>query len=369
MMASAGPVLRSRPAVDDATARLWLGAVHRLYRVMHRREPDAGGLAAGLRSLRDGAALADLVRGAIVSDEFTVGSLEPPASPAAFDAMYQAVFGALPRIPTGNDHLSVADHAALVLLAAEMASPSPFHGLRDDEPSLLGRTRARLARLLGRRHCAVERLLAAVSQSSPPLPDQRILLATEPFSQDTRDLLLHFESLGDNCEFGLVQRAAGIEPLGLLRFATIYQPFEDKLACLASALNRGFEGLGAPGTISFDLFDTGAPREYFANDAVYSLRYHTGIYENTADAAELERREIRRLSFLRRKLLEDLANGEKIWVWKCIATTSPEQLTPLLIALRQFGRQNTLLWVVADDHPARAGTAERLGANLLKGYI
>ena len=36
-----------------------------------------------------------------------------------------------------------------------------------------------------------------------------------------RELVVHFESLGDNCELGLVQRRAGVEPLGLLRFAGV----------------------------------------------------------------------------------------------------------------------------------------------------
>jgi len=39
---------------------------------------------------------------------------------------------------------------------------------------------------------------------------------------DDRDLVLQFESIGDNCELGLVQRRAGSEPLGLLRFARVY---------------------------------------------------------------------------------------------------------------------------------------------------
>src|SRR5260370_7223758 len=36
-----------------------------------------------------------------------------------------------------------------------------------------------------------------------------------------RELMYRFASLGDNCEFGLVQRRCGAEPLGLFRFATI----------------------------------------------------------------------------------------------------------------------------------------------------
>ena len=35
---------------------------------------------------------------------------------------------------------------------------------------------------------------------------------------DSPRLLQQAEGLGENCDFGVVQRAAGIEPLGLLRF-------------------------------------------------------------------------------------------------------------------------------------------------------
>ena len=36
---------------------------------------------------------------------------------------------------------------------------------------------------------------------------------------DLPTLLNSFESLGDNCEFGFVQRKFGTEPAGLLRWA------------------------------------------------------------------------------------------------------------------------------------------------------
>ena len=59
----------------------------------------------------------------------------------------------------------------------------------------------------------------------------------------TRDLMLRFESLGQNCEFGLVQRRCGSEPLGLLRFASTPLPH------LLAAFEGGFEGLGGPDAI------------------------------------------------------------------------------------------------------------------------
>ena len=40
-----------------------------------------------------------------------------------------------------------------------------------------------------------------------------------PTSWSDHDLVLDFESVGDNCELGIFQRRVGAEPLGLLRFA------------------------------------------------------------------------------------------------------------------------------------------------------
>ena len=53
-------------------------------------------------------------------------------------------------------------------------------------------------------------------------------------AMEDRELVLHFESIGDNCELGLVQRRAGAEPLGLLRFAGA--PLRSFLRALAADL-------------------------------------------------------------------------------------------------------------------------------------
>ena len=52
---------------------------------------------------------------------------------------------------------------------------------------------------------------------------------------------MRFESLGDNCEFGLFQRMCNAEPLGLFRFAGGYLPE------IIRGLNSGFSGLWGPG--------------------------------------------------------------------------------------------------------------------------
>ena len=53
-------------------------------------------------------------------------------------------------------------------------------------------------------------------------------------------LLMNFENLGDNCEFGFVQRFHGCEPLGLLRFSAM--PYY----LLLPALENRFDGVGDP---------------------------------------------------------------------------------------------------------------------------
>src|SRR5262249_18303641 len=54
------------------------------------------------------------------------------------------------------------------------------------------------------------------------------------------ELMLQFRSPGDDCEFGLVQRAAGVEPPGLLRFAGICT--EERLERLVAAPDAEFTG-------------------------------------------------------------------------------------------------------------------------------
>lgn len=182
------------------------------------------------------------------------------------------------------------------------------------------------------------------------------------------ELMLAFESLGDNCEFGLVQRRGGAEPLGLLRFASILLPIEVRLEKLAAALVRKFEGLGELDTITVYLAGESGRREFMVSESAYNLMYHTDILEGETGLNEMRKREAKRLSFLRRKLLEDLGAGEKIWVWKSAATLDTSQVQPLLHALRSLG-PNTLLWVVEGDEGHRPGSVEQLDRDFIKGYI
>ncbi len=58
------------------------------------------------------------------------------------------------------------------------------------------------------------------------------------FCHDLPRLLQLFEGLGENCDFGVVQRAIGIEPVGLFRFGAC------NAADIKELLRTRFESLG-----------------------------------------------------------------------------------------------------------------------------
>ena len=193
-------------------------------------------------------------------------------------------------------------------------------------------------------------------------------LGEERIVKPLDELMMQFENLGDNCEFGLVQRSVGIEPLGLLRFAGFHLPIEQRLQKLVSALDADFAGLGSLGSIIVELQGVAGRREFIARETVYNLTYHTFMIEGTIDPETLCEREARRLTFLRRKLVDDLRVGEKIWVWKSKATTALVDVTPLLNALRRHG-PNVLLWIVEANSTHDPGTVERIEDDLFLGYV
>ena len=180
--------------------------------------------------------------------------------------------------------------------------------------------------------------------------------------------MLAFEALGDNCEFGLVQRQAGAEPLGLLRFAGFFVPVEDRLQRLLRALDCGFEGLGRVETVRVEAAGAEGRREYLVHDSAFELLYHTFQAEGRIDPETLRALEAKKLGFLRRKFFNDLATGEKILVWKSNLSQAEDEIDQLAERLRRFG-PNTLLWVAAADADHAAGTAEIGRAGLLKGYV
>jgi hypothetical protein len=194
-------------------------------------------------------------------------------------------------------------------------------------------------------------------------PDTALARAVEAtLGLSLQQLALKFESLGHNCEFGLVQRRCGAEPLGLLRFASTELPW------LLHGLDGDFEGLGTPDAIEPELHGEKSPREYMIRERTHQLVYHTFRYEDEIGSDALRDQEAMKLRFLRRKFLADLQEGAKILVCKREPPLREALVLPLLAALGCRG-PNTLLWVAEADAAHPPASVEVLTDRLMKGYI
>jgi predicted SAM-dependent methyltransferase len=183
------------------------------------------------------------------------------------------------------------------------------------------------------------------------------------------EMLLQFESLGDNCEFGLVQgHFDADDALSLLRFAGFEIPAEQRLERLIGAIGTGFADLGRPEAINVSVEGPSGHEEFLVRETTYQLMYHTFQSPNYTTAEKIRVREGDRLNFLRRKFLEDLAAGTKLYVWKCNMTMPEDSAVQLLAALRRRGA-NSLFWVSQADTGELSPTVTRACDGLLRGYI
>ena len=179
-----------------------------------------------------------------------------------------------------------------------------------------------------------------------------------------KELFFHFESIGNNCEFGNVQRRAGAEPLGLFRWSFT------RIENIISGLESKFAGVGDIDEIEVEISSAfrDGPREYMIRDKKNNLFYHTWNYEGQIDPDKLKNREARRLKFLARKFLEDLQAGEKILVYQHHPRVSDNEVDALLQAVRKIG-ENPILVVELTEDKSKVGGVDKIGNGLFRGYL
>ena len=195
----------------------------------------------------------------------------------------------------------------------------------------------------------------------PETPDTEILkealrLCT---GQTAAELLLNFESLGHNCEFGIMQRHCGAEPLGLLRFVGITLPD------LVRALDCGFAEVGNDRWLR--VFAHPGPRpEFLVCDMRHNISFHSFRYEDETTADQVRAEQGQQLRFFHRKFMEVLETGERLFVFQRPKQILAEQMLPLLNQLRSYG-PNALLYVTeGGEHPP--GSVEQVGYGLYHGH-
>jgi hypothetical protein len=175
---------------------------------------------------------------------------------------------------------------------------------------------------------------------------------------DLTSLMFCFESLGDNCEFGLVQRHHGAEPIGLMRWTRC------TLRPLLQALDERFAAMGDPDR----LIVRPSGQEYVVTDTSYNFTYHPHQQISDLDENELRERERVRIAFMRQKLLDDLSAAEKIFVFKENAYLARGAARRLFRKLRSFG-PNRLLYVVPTADASLIGTVQMIEEGLIRGHI
>jgi len=203
--------------------------------------------------------------------------------------------------------------------------------------------------------------VAEASGQAAPFEIPPGLLEAPPARADeaeVRELLMGFESIGDTCEFGIVQRRYGAEPISLLRWASTNPDM------LVAALDDNLAGVGEAENVVLQVTNG----EYTTSDRRYHMFSHTFTRAAAQPFETFFAQQCRRMQFLRRKLLEDVAGAEKIFVYKSDDGLSLAQARDLWAALRRHGGRVALFCMRLAERGREVGMLEMIEDGLFVGY-
>ena len=155
---------------------------------------------------------------------------------------------------------------------------------------------------------------------------------------------------------------AGSEPLGLLRLAGL--PVDK----LVRGVRSGFEGIAAPGRHFIEIDPRHPDEGLIGRDATYTMYYHTYIKPEAIAADELLLSEEERLPYLARKLMEDMEDGEKIFVLKNDQGFHLHDILSIEALVRSRG-DAIILWVEGAEPGHPPGSVQVLRPGLMKGRV
>ena len=247
-------------------------------------------------------------------------------------------------------HVEIMDDGLFIGYISKFAEEEGFVDARFDEWLAISERCAHLQHGVASKHPA---------KSAWATPDRRSEPVVEP-GANLSNLMLCFEALGDGCEFGGVQRHFGAEPLGLFRFSGIDTNH------LVEALNSDLNGIGDE---EFTQLVTGDGGEYFTRDIRYHMNAHTFLFADEVDYQTIRTKLCRKISFLARKMQEDLSEGGKIFVHRLHDRTIDQiDLMALYHAIRRYGT-GVLLCVGLPDGKAPVGRVEVVADGLMVARI
>ncbi len=171
------------------------------------------------------------------------------------------------------------------------------------------------------------------------------------------ELMWNFESLGHDCELGLLQRQFKAEPAGLLRWGGTH------VVHLIRGLEDAFQGLADEAELEL------IGQEYYFKDRIYGIGRHTGAFSTYGvDPGRLLERQRMQVRLLRRNFLEGLVAGSKVYVFKDFERASHNIVRRLGQALRLYG-PNRLLFVHSQDQRGARPKLEQLADGIWYGQL
>lgn len=146
------------------------------------------------------------------------------------------------------------------------------------------------------------------------------------------------ESIGRNCEFGLVQRRYGLEPVSLLRWGG------GPIAGLVRAINTSFFGLaeavtGEPEPSPVHL----ERRRWLLTCLMFDLKFHVETDMAVMTAQEAANQAKARMKWQAHKFLDRLRVGAGVLVYSSRELRSVDDAGPLVDAIRRRGSPRMLI--------------------------
>lgn len=186
----------------------------------------------------------------------------------------------------------------------------------------------------------------------------------QALAPDWKRVASKFQSLGQDCEFGLVQRQCEAEPLGLFRWSNI------RLHGVIQCLRSGFSEIAGEEKLHVYPCATG---EYHTEYKSLDMITHTLMRaDQNPDVDAVRHKEAARLKMLARLFREDLEDGEKVFVLlRKYAPLDDSEVLPVISLMRRYNPNVAMLWVTVagPDERHLVGQCEIVGNNLVKGYL
>jgi len=181
------------------------------------------------------------------------------------------------------------------------------------------------------------------------------------------DIARRFESLGDNCEFGVALAMHGINRPSLFRFggtSEFSEPTRLPPNLLTEAIENYFDGLAEGDDLTFFMHGP----EWISTSTRYRFMNHTGITNPDLTREALRKQQNRRIRLAVRTFIELAHSPETVFVRKSNGHETEVEVRAHLDALRGMGNA-CLLWVSKEADEETQDSVSLLGNGLIKTSI